>query len=378
MCNKSKYMHLPIFFWKKRANFFFDEDLIDLGILSQNDITSEYHLTLQNSYHKPAVIQKISVEKNCPNFNIELGTFLRYKVPLPAGQKPFKALILIASVKENVQIAYCKGFIKFEIDVKGDIHMLNLPFRVGYLEDMVGPKRNFNFIVSKYKAGDTAVVNKFTARFKSSKAGNLIFNNVTLVDEIGSSYYLQFNDFLNMKSIRRDIVTPAFGLSLEYSEDFYDRNFTHGFELVTAQTMETNVCLVTRFYTMKLLCGTQDALGSQFHKCQKSEYLDFGNIAVGHTKIVAVDILNPTELPFKLIHFYTNVNSALFNLTIETPENKRNFDDPSTFLTLNKRQDTNITIPPGEVLTFRARIESDNTNSNEFLISFITNHNVRI
>lgn len=56
MCNKSKYMHLPIFFWKKRANFFFDEDLIDLGILSQNDITSEYHLTLQNSYHKPAVI----------------------------------------------------------------------------------------------------------------------------------------------------------------------------------------------------------------------------------------------------------------------------------------------------------------------------------
>lgn len=154
MCPTTKSIHIPLSIWSKNATYFFAEDLIDLGIITQRDITVEYHLNLFNSYFKPAVIHSISVEKNCPGFEVVLSTFMRYKFPLPAGQVPFKGLIIVASIKEQMIVSYCKGKILFEVDVKGgtELHKISLPFRVGYSENMLGPKKGLSFIVSQSKS----------------------------------------------------------------------------------------------------------------------------------------------------------------------------------------------------------------------------------
>lgn len=150
MCPNTKTIHIPVYIWSRNATYFFAEDLIDLGIVTQRDISVQYQLNLFNSYFKPAVIHRISIEKSCPGWEVLVSTFMRYKFPLPAGQVPFKALILIASIKEPMLVSYCKGKIVFEVDVKGgtDLHTITLPFRVGFAENLLGPKKGLSFIVS--------------------------------------------------------------------------------------------------------------------------------------------------------------------------------------------------------------------------------------
>jgi hypothetical protein len=71
--------------------------------------------------------------------------------------------------------------------------------------------------------------------------------------------------------------------------------------------MESQALLLAKYYSISLICGVHNAIKIEYHKCLSIEHLDLGNIAVGQWKVISVDIINPTEVPFKLHEFYTNL-----------------------------------------------------------------------
>lgn len=74
---------------------------------------------------------------------------------------------------------------------------------------------------------------------------------------------------------------PAFEIGIDFPLDYYRQNFTHRSELVYASTMETEALILTKYYSIALICGIHNAIKINYHKCGQIEQLDFGKIAVG-------------------------------------------------------------------------------------------------
>lgn len=371
-CNKSNKIEIPVYIWKKHFNSFVEEEVIDMGIITQPDIIAEYHLNLANRNKKPAVIKRVRITKEGYGIEIKVATFLNYMVPLPAGQRSFKAFVIVAQVKnKDVEIGYVRGKIEFDVDVGGEPFKFKVPFRVGYFKNMFGPESNFHFTFNKFLNGGN-VRNKLNGKFQSKKIGKLIIKKMRL---LGENDYLKFIDKLVKKELRPQSSVNSFVLDVVQPEEFYENEFTHDFELLTVDTLETSACLVTKFYVMRLMCSVQSA-EMKFHKCKSKEVLDLEYIAVHHSKVVPVHILNPTEDDITISKLYSSMDSDLYEITIETQENKDRKSDPSEFLRIRERKEMELVIKPSEVITIRFRIMPSKFGKVEESFTFDSNSTV--
>ena len=372
ICNKESTLLIPLSYMKKSANPFFKEELIDFGVISQPEIASVYHLELGNSHYKHAVIKRIEVQKEGFGIDIEVATFLKYMVPLPAREKPFKALILTARPKTEALSGYLSGKIRFEVDILGDLYFYEVKFRVGYMKDFLAVPNNFHFRVSKFTASGKVVFN-FSGQIDGRRTGSLAVRSLKMltqkdsnsyVSQKNSDKYVTFTDLLTRKEIARNKFAKAFDLRLEYPIEFFDRTFTHGYRLITLQALETNICFVTKFFTMKLMCGLQNIMDSSFHKCRPVEVLNFGTIAFNHSKTLAFDILNPTELDFNIKKVYSSMSESLSDVTLQIVDhqyqrNQQDLKNTKTHSNATKvviGESVKMTLKPYQVLTVKITI----------------------
>ena len=63
---------IPIRVTKPTGTKFFDEAVIDLGIITSPDVAHRYIFRIGNKHSKPAVVQNVSIDKNCKGMTIQV------------------------------------------------------------------------------------------------------------------------------------------------------------------------------------------------------------------------------------------------------------------------------------------------------------------
>lgn len=336
---------VPLTIWKPHANHFFNEDIIDLGILTISKSYAEYTLRIGNSLDLPALVKNISIEVFEKGMTLNFFINGKHLIPLAPNTKRFN-LIRIHAIPDKIsQIGLARGTITFLADVAGKEYTYSVDIIAGYVKDLFGSQSKFNFQTHR-QIQENMIHNQFDVKVRASRGGNLMIRKISFA---GDSYgQITFSDLSVHQEVSKGRATNAFSLKVEHPIAFYDEGFTHGFAKYGVHTLETIAHIATRYYKLGLMCNIQSMLDSSFKKCI-DRVLNMQNIAIHHSKTILIDILNPTEINFFLEKISSNIDSEEMEISIETSNSLK----PTQ---IEQRKVIYFVIEPHEVMTIKLKL----------------------
>lgn len=366
----SKELYIPMKFFKRYYSPLVEEDFIDLGIVTSREVTHRYFLKVENRFGKPAVITKVALEKNGSGMHIRVGTMFGYKVVLPASGPAFDLLVLYAQADDKFDIGYAWGKISIYVDVSGQQEVITVPFQACYYHNMFSEEERVSFELKRH-VKDGRVINKVEGYFKNNYLTDLVIQDMVFVDFESNKNTASFT---SLTKYRRMIVGDsfkAFSAQFTYAESFYDNTFSRGYEVANVRALGTFGSVLIQYYTMNLMCGLHNAISSIYEKCKNIEKLEFAYVAVGHRKVMTMDIYNPTMVSYIIKRIEFSTNSGNIEITFE---NQSRNGLRSYFKKATKTMNTFVLLPRNDVVSLRVKIRPRETGSFKETITIYTNH----
>ena len=138
-------MILPYRFYWKYVNEIFEEDHIDMGIITSHDIGHRYNVRIENRIGKPAVITRVEIETKCFGMKLKVATIFGYRVVLHPGMPSFDLLSLIIVSDGKAKQGFVTGYVHIYMDVGGSERYYSISFEGAFFLDMFANEEQMSF-----------------------------------------------------------------------------------------------------------------------------------------------------------------------------------------------------------------------------------------
>ena len=366
----SKDIFIPMRFFKRYFSSLVEEDFIDLGIVTSKEVTHRYYLKVENRFGKPAVITQVSVEKFGGGMVFRVGTMFGYKVVLPPSGPPFDLVVLYAQADDKFDLGYVWGTIKIFVDVSGQQEIITVPFQACYYHNMFSEEERVSFELKRnFKEGK--IMNRMDGFITNNYLTDIVIHDISFVDFESNKNSVSFTSLTRFRRLSPGDSSKAFAAQFNFQESYFDNTFSRGYEVANVKALGTFGSVLVQYYTMNLMCGLHNSVSSVYEKCKNIEKLEFSYVAVGHRKVMTMDMYNPTMVSYIIKRIEFSANSG--NIEIAFENQSRN-GMKSYFKKATKTMNTFVMLPRNDVVSLRVKVKPRETGSFKETISIYTNH----
>lgn len=348
---EKRYFDIPIRIFKPTGTHFYEEQVVDMGIITSPDAAHRYVLRLQNKLPKPVVVLKVSIQKQCKGMNIKFATPFNNKIPIPGDAEPFDFMWLFSHPDRKALVGFCSGSIQLKMDVSGKVEKYTIPFTAGYYKHLLADDDAMGFQLTKKLRDGGKVINKFEAKWKSRFPVDLVIHELVFSKSPRMNYRPNAR---NLRIAPGAEVSNAFIVEVVQDENDFMNKYSNSNEFALVNTLGSQVSLLMRFYTLGLMCGLHNAISLSYEKCKPVESISFGYVAVGQRKVITMDIFNPTMVNYIVKRVEFNQKDSDVEISFE---NQSKTGMKSYYKKARKTMNTFFLLPRTEVVSIRIKVK---------------------